>query len=71
MKNLYINLFYAPQLGVIMQALKMMSNNLIKDNGDSELDEGLVSLDWEITKISLTGGFEPPTFRLTAERSTD
>jgi hypothetical protein len=22
-------------------------------------------------KISLTGGFEPPTFRLTAERSTD
>jgi hypothetical protein len=32
MKNLYINLFYAPQLGVIVQALKMMSNKLIKDN---------------------------------------
>ncbi len=25
----------------------------------------------KILKISLTGGFEPPTFRLTAERSTD
>ena len=24
-----------------------------------------------LVKISLTGGFEPPTFRLTAERSTD
>ncbi len=25
---------------------------------------------WKVKK-SLTGGFEPPTFRLTAERSTD
>ena len=34
---------------------------LNKDNGQG----------YEKYKNTLTGGFEPPTFRLTAERSTD